>query len=67
MEMIAVAADSAAITDAWASSPGLSEPERRDMLESPVTAIARFCQAFTESVHRRTATWDRFGLHSQTM
>ncbi len=54
--MIAVAADSAAITDAWASSPGLSAPERRVTLESPVTAIARFCQSFSKNGDRLTAT-----------
>jgi limonene-1,2-epoxide hydrolase len=46
--MIAVAAHSAAITDACASSPGRSEPERREVLDSPVTVISLVCQPHSE-------------------
>ena len=58
-EKIAVAAVSAAITEAWASSPGCSEPVRRDTLESPVTVIARFCQPHPESSHHLAVTGGR--------
>ena len=47
---------SAPITEAWASSPGCSEPVRRDTLESPVTVIARFCQPHPESSHHLAVT-----------
>jgi len=42
--MIAVAAQSAAITEAWASSPGCSDPARRGWLAGLVAVISRFCQ-----------------------
>jgi hypothetical protein len=65
--MIAVAADIAAMTEAWASSGGLSGPERRDMLDSLLTAIARFCQAPAKSGDRPAATCYPFELHSNAM
>ena len=43
--MMAVAAHSAAITDACASSTGCSEPARRVALERRVAVISRFCQS----------------------